>query len=933
MHPMLIALLPFLGALLPGIMVRSGRSTAAWATALPTALALIGLGLHLPALLRGEAVVARLDWVPAIGLNASFRIDGLSAFFATLILGIGLLITLYARFYLSRNDGAGRFFTYLLLFQGAMTGLVLSDNILILLVFWELTSLSSFLLIGYWGHSAEARRGARMALTVTGAGGLAMIAGMLILGRIAGSYELTDILAARELIAASPLRLPAMLLILAGAFAKSAQIPFHFWLPRAMAAPTPVSAYLHSATMVKAGLYLMARLWPVFSGSPEWFAVVATAGLLTMLLGAWFALGETDLKGLLAWSTVSHLGLVTMLLGVGTVHAAEAAVLHILNHALFKAPLFMIAGIVDHAVHTRDLRRLGGLWRTMPVTFSLALLAALSMAGVPLLSGFLSKELMLETVAETRWIAPGVMAAVATLAALLSAAYSLRFIWGTFLGRPRSEAATHAHEAGLGLLLGPAVLVAGVVAVGLVPMLAAPVVDMAAGAVTQTPVHVHLAVWHGLTPALGLSAVALAGGLGLLMLLGPVPRRPLPVPDAEALFWRLTHAAEEAARRFGEGLQNGSMSRALAATTAVTLIACVGAYVTGHGPGPVGRPLTPVAPIAAVGWALLMIAALALGVLHRDRLLALVMIGIVGLMVSLGFAWLSAPDLALTQVSVEVVTIVLMLLALNFLPNHDPLEDRRPRRMAHLALSSAAGIGMGALIYALMRRDFDFPTISAYHAQNSYLGGGGHNIVNVILVDFRGYDTFGEITVLGIAALAIYALAQSLLSRAHIRQVIAYRADQRRAGDRHPLMMIVCTRIILPMALLVAVFIFLRGHNAPGGGFVAGLVVSIGLVMQYMASGYAWAQERVRIPYHGLIGAGVAVAAATGIGAWFNGKPFMTSAFGYVTLPGLQPVELATAALFDLGVFLTVLGAVMLALASLSRLGVAARSDDPAGED
>jgi len=930
MPPLLIALLPFLGALLPGIVVGSGRSVAALATALPTALALVGLGLHLPALARGEVVTQTVDWLPRIGLDAAFRVDGLSAFFAALILGIGLLITLYARFYLAREDGAGRFFTFLLLFQGAMTGLVLSDNLLLLLVFWELTSLSSFLLIGYWGHRPEARRGARMALGVTALGGLAMIAGMLILGQIAGSMRIGDILEAREAVAASPLRLPAMLLILAGAFAKSAQVPFHFWLPRAMAAPTPVSAYLHSATMVKAGLFLMARLWPVFAGTPEWFWIVSGVGLATMLAGAAFALTETDLKGLLAWSTVSHLGLVTMLLGIGTVPAATVAMLHILNHALFKAPLFMVAGIVEHETHSRDLRTLGGLARRMPLTFALALLAGLSMAGVPLLGGFVSKEAMLAEVLDTRLGTLWLMPALAGFAALLSAAYSFRFLCGTFLGRPRSEGAAAAHDPGPGLWLGPAILVLGVVAIGLAPMLAAPVVDLAASAVTGSAVHARLAVWHGLNPALGLSATALIGGAVLLGLLGPaMPRHASPFADAARLYWAAADASAGAARRFGEGLQSGSMAAMLAVTVAAALALGLWAVSGAGGLAPVSRPTTPVAPVALVAWALLMVAALALGVLHRDRLLALVLVGIVGLMVSLGFAWLSAPDLALTQVSVEVVTIMLMLLALNFLPKRDPAPPPGPRRLGDIAIAAGAGLGMAALAHALMRRDFAFPTISAFHAENSYTGGGGHNIVNVILVDFRGYDTFGEITVLGIAALAIAALAQGLLADGALRRVIAWRSDQRRAGDRHPLLMIVATRLILPFAVLVGVYIFLRGHNAPGGGFVAGLVFSIALLMQYMASGYSWAHARVRFPYHMLIGAGVAVAAATGIGAWFGGTPFMTSAFGYVTLPGLEPVELATAALFDLGVFLTVLGAVMLALASMSRLAVAARSDEP----
>ncbi|MDD2875583.1 MAG: proton-conducting transporter membrane subunit, partial [Azoarcus sp.] len=393
MSLLLIVLLPFLGALLPALMIRAGRNACATGTFVTTLLAFIGLMSHAPALFRGEVIHAGWDWLPGLGLNVNFFLDGLGFFFAALILGIGLLIIVYARYYLSKDDPMGSFYAYLLLFQGAMVGIVLSDNILLLLIFWELTSLSSFLLIGYWKHLPEGRQGARMALTVTGGGGLAMIAGMLILGNIAGSYDLSVILQQGELIRSSPDYLLALVLILVGCFSKSAQFPFHFWLPHAMAAPTPVSAYLHSATMVKAGLFLMARLWPVLAGTDEWFYLVATTGLLTMLLGAVVALFKDDLKGLLAYSTVSHLGLVTMLLGFGTPMAATAGVFHILNHATFKAALFMNAGIIDHEAGTRDVRRLGGLMHLMPVTATLGMLAAASMAGLPLLNGFLSKEM------------------------------------------------------------------------------------------------------------------------------------------------------------------------------------------------------------------------------------------------------------------------------------------------------------------------------------------------------------------------------------------------------------------------------------------------------------------------------------------------------------------------------------------------------------
>ena len=327
-----MVMLPFLGALLPGLMIRAGRNVCSSFTAAATAAALVLLGVMTPEVMDGGTITAQINWLPALGLNANFMLDGLGLLFAGMILGVGLLVILYARFYLSGDDPMGQFYTYLLLFQGAMLGIVVSDNILLLLVFWEMTSLSSFLLIGYWKHLPEGRQGARMALTVTGAGGLAMIAGMLILGNIAGSYDLSVILQNRDAIQSSDLYLTALILILLGAFTKSAQFPFHFWLPHAMAAPTPVSAYLHSATMVKAGIFLMARMWPVLAGTPEWFWIVSSVGLVTMVLGALIALFKDDLKALLAYSTISHLGLLTMLLGFGTPMAATVAVFHIINH-------------------------------------------------------------------------------------------------------------------------------------------------------------------------------------------------------------------------------------------------------------------------------------------------------------------------------------------------------------------------------------------------------------------------------------------------------------------------------------------------------------------------------------------------------------------------------------------------------------------------
>ncbi|MDN5788328.1 monovalent cation/H+ antiporter subunit A, partial [Pseudorhodobacter sp.] len=824
----LIAALPFLGALLPGLLIRAGRDACAFVTGLVTALALLGLLLHAPAVLRGEVITARFDWLPALGLNVTFFLDGLGLLFAGLILGIGLLIILYARFYLSTKDPMGQFYTYLLLFQGAMVGIVLSDNILLLLIFWELTSLSSFLLIGYWKHLPEGRQGARMALIVTGVGGLAMIAGMLILGNIVGSFDLTDILQNRTAIQASEWYLPALILILIGAFTKSAQFPFHFWLPHAMAAPTPVSAYLHSATMVKAGLFLMARMWPVLSGTPEWFYIVATTGLITMIIGAGIAFFQDDLKALLAYSTVSHLGLITMLLGFGTPEAAVVAVFHIINHATFKAALFMAAGIIDHETHTRDIKRLGGLRHFMPITFTLVCITALSMAGVPPLNGFLSKEMMLEETAHTYWLGNHwVLPLLATLGAMASVAYSFRLIAHTFMGPKRDDYPSHPHDPGFGMWAAPGLLAALVVVIGVFPMTTVgELVQISANAVIHGVAEVHITHWHGFVPALWMSMIAIGGGMLMLerhSWLEPIWLR-TPRPEAKRIFDGMMEPFARTSRSVTDGLHDGSLARYLAIATIAILGAGLFAYMTGTNlPG--SRSLTRIEPVAAIGWVLLVGSSIALFLFHRNRLLALVLVGVIGLMVSVGFVYLSAPDLALTQISVEVATVMLLLLALNFLPKKTAYESTSGRRGRDIFIALAGGVGVGALIYALMMRDFAFPTIADYHLANAYSGGGGHNVVNVILVDFRGYDTFGEITVLGIAGLVIYALVEGLLRGGPANdRLLAWTPDQKRAGDRHPLMLVVATRMILPIAIMVGVYIFLRGHNAPGGGFIAGLV-------------------------------------------------------------------------------------------------------------
>ncbi|HEV7371470.1 monovalent cation/H+ antiporter subunit A [Arenibaculum sp.] len=917
----LVALIPLVGALLAPLTIRSGRNTCALTVGAASLAALVLLLTHAPAVYGGEVVREHVAWLPQVGLAFSFFVDGLGLFFATLILGIGLLIIVYARYYLSKRDPMGRFYAYLLLFQSAMLGVALSDNILLLLVFWELTSLSSFLLIGYWRHLPEGRQGARMALVVTGGGGLLLIAGMLMLGNIAGTYEISEILQRGDAIKAHPLYVPMLLLVLGGAFTKSAQFPFHFWLPHAMAAPTPVSAYLHSATMVKAGVFLLARLWPALAGTDAWFMIVTPVGLVTMVVAAWIAFFKHDLKALLAFSTVSHLGMMVMLLGIGTPMAAVAAVFHILNHATFKAALFMSAGIVDHEAGTRDVRRLGGLLRLMPVSGALALLAAASMAGLPLLNGFLSKEMMLDTAAGTSYAGlPYLVPALATLGAVFSVAYSARLAFHVYLGPARDDYPHRPHDPPAGMWGPVALLVALVVAIGIVPPLAGPVVARTAMAVIGTgelPYYT-LAIWHGFTPALFMSMAAIVGG-GIMIAAYPALARAHGAawrPEAKAMFDAVVERLVAAARRVLAALHTGSLQRYMVFIVAtIVAVGFLAFYAGGHGPG--GRAPLPASIPAIVGWGVLLVASAAVVVFHPDRLLTLILTSVVGLIVSLAFLQFSAPDLALTQISVEVVTTILLLLALNLMPRRGVGEPSAGRRLVSAAVALASGVGVAVLSFAVMTRDI--ASIAQYHLEQSKPGGGGTNVVNVILVDFRGFDTFGEIIVLGIAALAIFALLDTALRGASARRLDAMRQEVESA-DAHPLLLVVATRVILPLALTVGVYIFLRGHNLPGGGFIAGLIVAIALIMQYLASGYAWAAARARLDAHTMIGAGVLVAGLTGAGAFVFGAPFLSSSYDYFHLPLVGEFELATAMAFDLGVFLTVVGTVLLALFQISRV-------------
>ena len=946
-----LLLLPFAGSLLAALMPTHARTAAAGWAALVSLAALVWVALLFPTLQTGQVLHEEYRWIPSAGINFSVRMDGFAWMFAMLVTGIGLLVALYARYYMSKNDPVPRFFSFFLAFMGAMLGVVLSGNVVQLVFFWELTSLFSFMLIGYWYHRKDARRGARMALTVTGAGGLAMLAGMLMLGHIAGSYQLDVILGAGERIRAHPLYTPMLVLVLLGAFTKSAQFPFHFWLPRAMAAPTPVSAYLHSATMVKAGVFLLARLWPALSGTEQWFWLVGGAGVVTLVLGAYFAMFQNDLKGLLAYSTISHLGLITLLLGLNRDLAAVAAVFHIMNHATFKASLFMAAGIIDHETGTRDMRRLSGLWKAMPITGTLAFVASAAMAGVPLMNGFLSKEMFFaETVdlSSTPLLDYGLPVA-ATLAGIFAVVYSLRFSVGVFLGPPARHLPLEPHEPVRWMRVPIEILVLLCIVVGIFPQWSiGPALDVAARPVVGGAMPpFSLAIWHGFNKPLVMSLIALGGGIVLYLLLrrgvvaGRFKHAPLLGLNGQRLFESTLYGLDRASRWALAVLSTYRLQpQMLLMVLAAIVFASVALWAGGISWG--DRPRVPGNLEFALLWVLGCVAALAAANQAKfHRLAALILLGAVGLAVSLTFLWFSAPDLALTQLTVEVVTTVLFLLGLRWLPKRRPEEAEhlglrvRARRARDFVVSLVAGGGMAVLAYAMMTRPAP-QSISPFFIDRSLPEGGGTNVVNVMLVDFRAFDTMGEITVLGIVGLTVYALLRRFRppremaalppqQRAVLPDLVSDLINPRTAQDTalgYMMVPAVLVRLLLPIAVVIALYFFMRGHNLPGGGFVAGLCVAIAFLTQYIVAGTHWVEAHLQLKVIRWIALGMLAAVATGLGSLWFGYPFLTSHTAHVTLPGLGEVHFPSAMLFDVGVFAVVVGATLLILTALAHQSV-----------
>ncbi|HLT28539.1 MAG TPA: monovalent cation/H+ antiporter subunit A [Myxococcaceae bacterium] len=950
-------LLPFGAAFLAGMVPTHARTRAPLIAGIASVVSFVGMALLFPGVENGGVISQRIPWMSSAGIDLVFRLDGFSWLFGMMVFGIGALVVLYAHYYLSSSDPASRFFAFFLAFMASMAGVVLSGNLIQLVFFWELTSIVSFLLIGYWYHRKDAQRGARMSLTVTGMGGLCLLAGVLILGNIVGSFDLDVVLANRGLIHKHPLYAPMLVLILLGVFTKSAQFPFHFWLPNAMAAPTPVSAYLHSATMVKAGVFLLGRLWPVLSGTELWFWMVGGVGLTTLLIGAYVAVFQNDLKGLLAYSTISNLGLITLLFGLNSKFASVAAVFHILNHATFKASLFMAAGIVDHETGTRDIRRLSGLRRQMPVTATLAVVASAAMAGVPLLNGFISKEMFF---AETVYIQsiPLVeygLPLLACIAGMGSVAYSLRFIVDVFFGPSCvGKVPLEPEEPPVWMRLPVTLLVLACIIVGVAPAaVVGRYLNTSAGPVVGGVLPEYsLALWHGFNEPLVMSIIAMTVGIaGYLFLRYARQRGRLLVPpvlshfSGNRAFVLILANLTAFAHWFRNRLLVAGLQRQILAMMLVVFAVGTGAIAMGGGPGT--RAPLPLSPSFALLWLVGGLASIATAwqaKYHRPA--AIILMSVAGLVNCVTFLWFSAPDLALTQLVVEVVMTLLLLLGLRWLPQREPKKgiynartrrQARVRRTRDLIISVSVGLGMAGLALALSTRTLSW-TVAPFFLEHALSEGGGRNVVNVMLVDFRGFDTFGEGVVLSLVALTIYALLRRFRPAPEIMAL----PPQQRAlptdlqtdllNPRHAkdtavgylMVPAVLVRMIFPIVGVIGVFFFIRGHNEPGGGFVAGLVVSVSILLQYVVSGTEWVEAHLNVYPRRLIAAGLLTIAASGAGSFVAGYPLLTSHTWHFHLPLFGEVHFASATFFDLGVFLLVVGSTLFILVALAHQSVRA---------
>jgi multicomponent Na+:H+ antiporter subunit A len=761
MEFLLIVFISFSGALLSPFLFRLFPKKAGLLMAVIPLLLFGWASVKMWHVVDGVVFQESLAWVESFGLDLLFRLDGLSVFFMMLITGFGIFIHVYANSYLENDKDRPRFFVFLSLFMGAMVGLVMSGSLLLMFVFWELTSLSSYLLIGYYHNKEKSRDSALQAMLVTVMGGLFMLAGIILIGHEAGTFRFDELMANPDFVLQSPNANLIFILLAIGALTKSAQFPFHFWLPNAMEAPAPVSAYLHSTTMVKAGIFLLARISPIFNGLPLWHVLLPAVGGFTMVYGAVMAIMHTDLKKILAYTTVSALGIMVMLLGIGTTVAVQAAMIFVLAHALYKGTLFMVAGNIDHETGTRDVTKLSGLRKKLPYTFIAAALAAMSMSGVLPFFGFVAKEILYDAAAHS----PGwsyLTLAATFIAGVLFAALSIEIGYKLFFGK-EVETPKHAHEAPRGMLFGPVVaaflgLIGGLFA----EQLAQPLLHHTSNVVLKVDSVLRLTLWHGFTLIFGLSLLTLAAGWGVYRVrhkirdfAGRFDLNNLFGPEAifKKFIPTLLKISKEQTRFFQSGLlRNYLIIIAMFFVGMVLLVVGFGSFDV------------PFANLfhSSVGFRwyeviVVVIMLVALGVLltSESRLTVIIALGLVGYGTAMIFLFFGAPDVAMTQFLIETLTVVLFVLILNKLPKFVDISTSMRRRFITPAL--LFGFTMTFLLLWVHQGEID-PSLKEYFAQNSYLQAKGHNIVNVILVDFRGLDTLGEITVLVVASLGVYSL-------------------------------------------------------------------------------------------------------------------------------------------------------------------------------
>ncbi len=764
----IIIIFPFLAALLIPFFSNRLRKSTAWIAMLAPIASLWGL-VHLYLAWEaggGKPILYVIPWAAAANVELSFLVDGLSLMWGFLVAGMGALIVLYSFWYLHGHEAFGRYYAFLIAFMGSMLGVVFSDHLISLFIFWELTSITSYFLIGFWWDREASVYGAQKAILITGGGGLAMLGGFLLLGGATGEWHISSLITRVD---PDTVSLAAFILIIVGAVTKSAQWPFHIWLPNAMEAPTPISAFLHSATMVKAGIYLLSRFYPLLSPHPAWGYIVIAFGMTTMIVGGLLSLRATDLKAILAYGTISQLGLIVTFLGYGGEEAIVGATLHLYNHAAAKAAMFMVVGIIDHETGTRDIRLLGGLWRRMPRTHLLAVLAAISLIGIPPMGGFITKEMLygasLHPGGPGTW--SGFWPWLTLLAGIITALYHLRFLGAPFWEKAEKEPPKHPHDPPTGMLAAPFILVILAIAFGVAPGLIQDSIIFPAAAATLGPhgaPELPLALWHGVNTPLLMSLVTIAAGLSLYIWGGSFVEKVL---ARAARFWRhgpgpnkvydgSTRVAVVYSWPILTALQDGYLRRYLRWMLVATVLLAL--YVTGKTGWALGAwpPFSEIPLLPLTIGVFIAFAALATA-LFRNRLSAILALGTTGYLIAVLYILLKAPDLALTQILIESASVILFLLVFWYLPEFEPISRRAGKHIWDWAISIFLG-GSAAAVMALAMNSHHLRTVADYFMRTSKPVAGFKNVVNAIIVDYRGYDTLGEITVLAIAGVAIYAM-------------------------------------------------------------------------------------------------------------------------------------------------------------------------------